>query len=138
MRVAGFEGISASTLNETERTSLEDTHATSKPAAFPGRGFPLRLSRTYRSKRDFESSVLGFNWHLGYDEYLTPGGFVDASSVPHSAVEWTMDDGKRDRWVDWDGNGYYQPFNGFFGKIRWLGSGLGWQIRYPDGTVTTF
>src|SRR2546425_8393031 len=37
MRVAGFEGISASTLNETERTILEDTHATSKPAAFPPR-----------------------------------------------------------------------------------------------------
>ncbi|HEV8336362.1 MAG TPA: RHS repeat-associated core domain-containing protein [Candidatus Polarisedimenticolia bacterium] len=102
----------------------------------PGRGFPFRLERTYRSKRDGAGSLLGMGWHLSYDEYLRAGIWVDEYGEGHSAIQWTMGNGWRDLWVNVDGSGY-QPFGGFFGKIRSLGAG-GFQIRYADGTVKTF
>ncbi len=41
----------------------------------PGRGFPFRLSRTYRSRSYDEPGLIGNNWFLNYDEYLTPGTY---------------------------------------------------------------
>jgi RHS repeat-associated protein len=102
----------------------------------PGRGFPFRLERTYRSKRDSLGSPLGMGWHLSLDEYLHAGIWVDEYGDGHSAIQWTMGNGWRELWVNVDGTDY-QPFGGFFGKIRSLGDG-GYQIRYSDGTVKTF
>lgn len=104
----------------------------------PGRGFPFRLTRTYRSKKDLACSFLGYNWHLNYDEYLQTGIYVDAYGVAHPSIQWTMANGWRELWIQWDETEPYKPFSGFFGKIRSLGTGQGYQIRYPDGTVKTF
>ena len=48
----------------------------------PGRGFPFRLTRTYRSRKDGNRSVLGYNWQLNYDEYLTPGTVSNPGRIP--------------------------------------------------------
>ncbi|TMQ61250.1 MAG: hypothetical protein E6K78_12990 [Candidatus Eisenbacteria bacterium] len=52
----------------------------------PGRGFPFKLTRTYRSRRDGERSILGYNWQLNYDEYLTPGTYSENHHV-YQAVQ---------------------------------------------------
>ena len=104
----------------------------------PGRGFPFRLSRTYRSRKDGERSLLGHNWHLSYDEYLTPGFYSDQGS-PCAAVEWRMGNGWKDIWVDQCRLGLgWKAFVGFFGRIRPLPGDAGYQIRSADGTVKTF
>jgi hypothetical protein len=111
----------------------------------PGRGMPFRLTRTYRSKKDALGSLIGWNWHLEYDEYLHFGqhAFQDANgqtfTVP--AIRWTMGNGWRNLWIDFDDgtSGNYVAFSGFYGKIRQITTApYGWQIRYPDGTVKTF
>ena len=103
----------------------------------PGRGFPFRLTRTYRSRKDGEKSVLGHNWYLNLDEYLTPGVFtVDGHT--YAAIQWKLGNGFTDVWVSYPGETGYRPFQGFFGKLRTLGGSLGYQIRYSDGTVKTF
>jgi RHS repeat-associated protein len=103
----------------------------------PGRGIPFRLTRTYRSKRDFEPSFLGWNWQLGFDEYLRWGSSGDASGAGYPAIEWRMGNGWRALWVDREFDGTYEAFSGFFGKIR-VGPQGGLQIRYPDGTIKHF
>ena len=104
----------------------------------PGRGIPFRLSRTYRSRRDGERSLLGHNWHLGYDEYLTPGFWSDAGMICEAA-EWRMDNGWKDIWIDQCRLGMgWKAFVGFFGRIRPLPGRTGYQIRSADGTVKTF
>jgi RHS repeat-associated protein len=103
----------------------------------PGRGFPFRLTRTYRSRKDGEKSVLGYNWYLNLDEYLTPGVFTsDGHTYP--AIQWKLGNGFTDVWVSYPNETGYRPFQGFFGKLRPLGPGQGYQIRYPDGTIKTF
>src|SRR5262245_54363669 len=105
----------------------------------PGRGFPFRLAGTYRSKQDGEQTLLGQNWHLSYDEYLTPGFYNDAG-INCEAVRWMMGNGWHDIWVNQcqAGTGW-KAFVGFFGRIRPLpGTGTGYQIRSADGTVKTF
>ncbi|HEU5181307.1 MAG TPA: DUF6531 domain-containing protein, partial [Candidatus Polarisedimenticolia bacterium] len=103
----------------------------------PGRGFPFRLTRTYRSRKDGEKSLLGYNWTLNLDEYLTPGVFT-ADGHTYPAVQWKLGNGFSDVWVGYPGETGYRPFQGFFGKLRTLGPGQGYQIRTPDGTVKTF
>ena len=103
----------------------------------PGRGFPFRLMRTYRSRKDGEKSVLGHNWYLNLDEYLTPGVFT-ADGHTYPAIQWKLGNGFTDVWVSYPGEAGYRPFQGFFGKLRALGPSQGYQIRYPDGTVKTF
>ncbi|HMC82814.1 MAG TPA: DUF6531 domain-containing protein, partial [Candidatus Polarisedimenticolia bacterium] len=103
----------------------------------PGRGFPFKLTRTYRSRRDGERSILGYNWQLNYDEYLTPGTYSENHHV-YQAVQWTMGNGFTDVWVDRNDGFGYKPFQGFVGRIRQLASNQGYQIRYADGTVKTF
>jgi RHS repeat-associated protein len=122
--------------------SSGDFQITVTDLAIPGRGMPFHLSRTYRSKRDGEFSVLGYNWQLNYDEYLTVGTWDmrDADGNRCVALEWTMGNGYKDFWVhhcEPTGTGW-QSAVGFFGKIRPMGTGHGYQIRYPDGTVKTF
>ena len=102
----------------------------------PGRGFPFRLTRTYRSRRDGERSVLGFNWDLNYDEYLTPGTAPGENTI--TRVAWKMGDGFTGLWMFDAGLGRYKAFNGFFGMLRDLGTNGPYQIRYPDGTIKTF
>lgn len=104
----------------------------------PGRGFPFQLSRSYRSKGDGERSVLGYNWHLSYDEYLTQGIYKDLTNTDRPALEWTMGNGWTNVWVDYQSDGNFVPFLGFFGKLRAMGTGHGFKIRYADGTVKTF
>jgi YD repeat-containing protein len=101
----------------------------------PGRGFPFRLARTYRSRRDGERSVLGWNWDLSYDEYLIPA--TSYSGGPIDRIVWKMGNGFEAIWV-FDQLGHWTSFAGFFGKIRDLGTNGPYQIRYPDGTVKTF
>ncbi len=103
----------------------------------PGRGTPFRLTRTYRSRKDLAGSPLGYGWHLSTDETLRPGRYVDAELQTRPAIQWTMGDGWRELWVDADGAGY-RPFGGFYGKMRSLAAGKGYQIRTPEGTVKTF
>jgi len=62
-----------------------------------GRGFPFRLTRTYRSRRDAERSVLGWNWDLSYDEYLTPA--TSYLNGPIDRVVWKMGNGFAGIWV---------------------------------------
>lgn len=105
----------------------------------PGRGFPFKLTRTYRSRRDGDRSLLGFNWHLNYDEYLTPGSWMDDGIEECEAVEWTMGNGFTELFVNEcaaGGHGW-KAFLGFFGRIR-PHAGGGYEIRYADGTVKTF
>jgi hypothetical protein len=104
----------------------------------PGRGVPFRLSRTYRSKQDGEQSLLGHNWHLGNDEYLTPG-FYNDDGIPCEAVRWTMGNGWHDIWVNQCQRDGMEGVRGLFRQIRQLpGAGTGYQIRSADGTVKTF
>jgi RHS repeat-associated core domain len=119
--------------------SSGDFQITVTDLEIPGRGMPFRLSRTYRSKRDGEKSLLGHNWQLSYDEYLTPGSWTFSGSSC-TALEWRMGNGYSDVWVEECGAGGagWVSFVGFFGKILPLGAGHGYKIRYSDGTVKTF
>jgi len=107
----------------------------------PGRGFPFRLSRTYRSRRDGERSLLGHNWSLSYDEYLKPGTYEQTPGQHCDAVQWTMGNGFSEMWIKPCGQGW-KAFMGFFGRIRELplvnGVKQGYQIRYADGMVKEF
>jgi len=106
----------------------------------PGRGFPFRLARTYRSKSDGQVSLLGYNWSLSLDEYLTPGFWSD-SGATCPAVLWQMGNGFSDVWVNEchpDHNQQWRAGLGFFGMIRPYGTNQRYQIRYPDGTVKTY
>ncbi len=100
----------------------------------PGRGFPFQLTRTYRSLRDANRSVLGYNWHLNYDEYLVPGTCSGGAVV--NAIQWRMGNGWAEIWTNCNGTGF-KAFSGFFGKLRPLAGG-GYQIRDSHGTVKTF
>jgi RHS repeat-associated protein len=104
----------------------------------PGRGMPFRISRTYRSRKDAEKSLLGYNWSLNYDEYLTPGRWGTGIGCP--AIEWRMGNGYSDTWIDICGGEAtgWKAFMGFFGRIRSRDPNPGYQIRYSDGTLKTF
>ena len=103
----------------------------------PGRGLPFQLTRTYRSKQSDVRGPLGFGWHLSYDETLVIGTYRDPGLKSHPAIQWTLGNGWRQLWVDGDGTGY-RPQGGLYGKLRPLATGLGYQVRTPDGTVRTF
>src|SRR5262245_47078562 len=77
----------------------------------PGRGFPFRLARTYRSRKDGEKSVLGHNWTLNLDETLTPGVFT-VDGVSHPAVQWKLGNGFADVWVSYSGETGFRAFQG--------------------------
>ena len=118
--------------------STGEFQLTATDLEIPGRGFPFRLERTYRSRRDGARSLLGFNWHLGYDEVLTPGTYSDGGVICQ-AIEWSMGNGWKDIWVDQCRLGMgWRAFVGFFGKIRPLPAPGGYQIRAADGMVKTF
>jgi RHS repeat-associated protein len=99
----------------------------------PGRGFPFRLSRTYRSRRDADRSVLGYNWHLSYDEYLTPGTYSGVLGV-----KWTMGNGWSDVYLFGTSTVVERFLGGVFARVREPDPNHGYEMRFPDGIVKFF
>ncbi len=92
-----------------------------------GNVFPIRLSRNYDSRSDFDSA-LGYGWAFTHDRRLFE--FADGSAVLRTGC------GSRARFVK-TGGAYVTPNNGPQGQLKELADGS-YEFRYSNGNRDLF
>ncbi|MEM7364462.1 MAG: RHS repeat-associated core domain-containing protein [Pseudomonadota bacterium] len=106
----------------------------------PGRGFPFRLTRTYRSQLNV-LGPLGYGWDFSYNKcLLLPGSearrFLDKDN-PDADHITLMNGGARLDIYENDGNGGYTSPRSYYDQLIRNGDGT-YTIREPNGFRTTF